>query len=111
MVSAALVSGPVVITHTKNDRAVGLAYPIASQIAGQIAASIGGKNDPYGGIGRNGAQKTPEAVDRNLLAAGGAYAFSSGKVYNLLADPFISSHSDVYGPEVAHAVVSAIAAS
>ena len=55
------VSGPIIITHTKNDKAVGIAYPLASRIAGQNAAALGDQNDPYGGMGRNGAQKTSEA--------------------------------------------------
>jgi hypothetical protein len=105
-----LVAGPVVITCTRNDRAVGLAYPLASLIAGQVAAELGDKNDLYGGIGRNGAQKTPEAVDGTLLAAGGAYAFQAGSLYNLKADQFISDHSDICGDEVAHALLTAVAA-
>ena len=34
------VAGPVLITHTKNDKAVGIAYPLASRIArdGDIGA-------------------------------------------------------------------------
>jgi hypothetical protein len=104
-----LVAGPVVITCTRNDRAVGVAYPLASLIAGQVAAELGDKNDLYGGMGRNGAQKTPEAVDGTLLAAGGAYAFQAGSVYNLNADQFISDHSDICGDEVAHALLTAVA--
>jgi len=56
------VSGPIIITHTKNDRAVGIAYPLASRIAGQNAAALGDQNDPYGGMGRNGAQNTAEVM-------------------------------------------------
>lgn len=104
-----LVRGPVVLTCTANDKAVGLAYPIASLTAGQVAAGIGDRNDKYGGIGRNGAQKTPEAVDLKLLAVGKAYEFQAGKIHNLLADPFVKNHSDVGGEEVAYALLAAIA--
>lgn len=110
VLSNQMVGGPVVITYTKNDQAVGVAYPLASLIAGQVANALGDKNDRYGGIGSNGAQKTPEALDRQLLATTGIYQFESGKVYNLNSDPFIKDHSDIAGQEVVHAVLSAIAA-
>ncbi len=109
VVANQLVKGPLVITHTKNDTAVGIAYPIASLIADQVAASLGDENDRYGGIGRNGAQKTPEAVPGDLLAIEGSYQFEPGKVYNLKSDQFIMHHGDISGKEVIHAVLSAIA--
>jgi hypothetical protein len=104
-----LVSGPVLVTHTHNDRAVGKAYPIASQIAGQVASALGDANSPYGGIGANGAQKTPETVQGKLLPAGGKYQLAAGKLYNLQADAFIADHSDIAKNEVAHAILSAVA--
>ena len=102
------VTGPVLITHTGNDVAVGIAYAIASRIAGQVAAAVGDANDLYGGIGRNGAQKTPEALPGHLLDIGGAYTWRPGAAHNLLADKFISSHSDVTGHQVAYALLSAL---
>ena len=57
------INGPVVITHPKIDKAVGLAYAIASRLAEQVAIDTGGPNDRYGGLGRNGALETPEALD------------------------------------------------
>src|SRR5262249_39740482 len=48
------VNGPIIATHTLNDQAVGVAYPIASRLAGQNANALGDANDPYGGVGRNG---------------------------------------------------------
>jgi pimeloyl-ACP methyl ester carboxylesterase len=109
VVTGEMVSGPVVITYTQNDRAVGVAYPLASLIAGQAAAALGDEHDLYGGIGRNGAQHTPEAVAGQLLAVGGAYEFGPRRLYNLNADPFITGHSDVCKNEVAQAVLSAVA--
>jgi len=104
------ISGPMIITHTKNDKAVGIAYAIVSRIAGQVAQAVGDKDDKYGGLGRNGAQKTPEAVEQTLLAVGDAgYDIQAGRLHNLLADAYISSHGDVAGPEVAYAVLSAVA--
>jgi hypothetical protein len=103
------IDGPVLVTHTANDRAVGIAYALASRAAGQIAAAVGGPDDVYGGIGRNGALSTPEARTGSLLDVGGAYDLRPGVVHNLLADRFVSGHSDVTGPQVAHALRSALA--
>lgn len=103
------VRGPVVITKTANDKAVGFAYAVASRISNDAAAGIGDAGDKFGGIGRNGAVKTTEAVDGELLAVGGAYAFKPRALHNLLADKFIADHSAVKGIQVAYAVLSAIA--
>jgi hypothetical protein len=110
------VRGPILITHTRNDKAVGVAYPIASRIAGQTAAALGDENDIYGGMGSNGAQNqntTPERVVGTLLDVGGGYPFAAGATsstpYNLLADAFISGHSDIVKPQVAYAVSVALA--
>lgn len=110
VVARTAISGPVIITCTSNDRAVGVAYPIASLVAGQTAAGLGDKDSKYGGIGRNGAQKTPEAVDSEMVEAGDPYALQPGKLHNLNADAFIKDHGDVSNPRVAHAVLSAVAA-
>jgi hypothetical protein len=104
-----LVQGPVLISYTEHDTAVGIAYPIASKIMQQTAARLGDRNDPYGGLGRNGAQNTPEAVDRFLLAVGGGYDLQTGTLYNLNADDFIANHGDICKNEVAYAVLSAAA--
>ena len=103
------VSGPILITHTANDKAVGIAYAIASRIAGQAAAAVGDANDTYGGIGRNGAQKTSEAIFGQLLEVRGAYAWKAGALHNLRADAFIKGHSDIKGHQVAYAILSAVA--
>ena len=73
------IKGPLIITHTTSDKAVGMAYPLASLLAGQNASALGDKNSVYGGIGRNGAQRTPEAVEGNLLTVGGNYTFAKGE--------------------------------
>lgn len=104
-----IVSGPVVVTCTPNDKAVGVAYPMASLLAGQTAAGLGDKNSIYGGIGRNGAQKTPMTVDGVMNAAGGAYTFQGGTIYNLGADAFVKNHSDITNENVVFAVLSAMA--
>ena len=103
-------SGPIVITHTKNDTAVGIAYPLASRIARQKAAQFGDANDPYGGMGRNGAQRTVEVdnAEAKLGEVGHAYGgLAPGRIFNLVADTFVKDHSDVRGPQVAYAILCA----
>ncbi len=102
------MNGPILITHSEHDLAVGIAYAIASRIARQVAAAIGDLNDPYGGIGRNGAQKTPEAIFCQLFSNGGSYQFKSHVPNNLDGDAIIEGHSDICRPEIAHALFSAI---
>ena len=109
VVSDKKISGPIYITYTAKDKAVGLAYPLASRLGGQVASGLGDENDTYGGMGRNGAQKTPEVTPHQLLAVNEQYAFVPGGVYNLDANGLITSHSDICRIEVAHALVSAIA--
>jgi hypothetical protein len=91
---------------------VGIAYPLASRIAQQVAAALGDENDPYGGMGRNGAQHTAEAAGHaaTLGPVGEEYSFAPGAVYNLRADQFISGHSDVRNGPVAYMVLSCTAA-
>ena len=109
------VRGPILITHTRNDTAVGIAYPIASRISGVNSAALGDENDIFGGLGSNGTQTadtTPERIVGTLLDVGQPYPFSSGvkptTPCNLKADAFISSHSDVQKPQVAFALTVAM---
>lgn len=100
------IHGPVVITHTHNDRAVRVAYAIASRLAGQAGAGLGDRGDLYGGIGANGSLGTG-AVESTLGPAGTPYAFAPGAIHNLRADATISGHSDVTNPAVANALAHA----
>ena len=107
VVDDAKCEGPILITHSVKDEAVGICYPIASRIFRQSASSLGGPNDRYGALGRNGARHTPEASDGDLLPEGGPYAFAPGLIYNLRADDIIQAHSDIVKPETAWALLSA----
>ncbi|KWW97824.1 hypothetical protein TH66_20525 [Carbonactinospora thermoautotrophica] len=109
LVTGRHVAGPVLITHTANDKAVGIAYALASRIAGQVAAAVGDAGDKYGALGRNGAQKTPEARFGRLQEVGAAYSWQPGRLHNLLADAYIRSHSDYKGRQVAYALLHAVA--
>ena len=104
------VKGPIIVTHTKNDKAVGVAYPLASRIAGDKTAAFGDENDKFGGLGRNGAQQMgkDEVVKGDLLDATADYAFQAGKFFNLEGSAFIKGHGDVTGKEIAHAVRKAV---
>jgi len=113
------IKGPIVITYTPNDRAVGIAYPVASRLAGTVASAFGDANDKFGGLGRNGAQKMEpgevvQGVDQ-LLAVGGKYSWRSGRFHNLEGSKYIidpnggDAHGFVTGKEVAWAVSRAMA--
>jgi hypothetical protein len=91
-----VVTGPILVTHSVHDDAAEVPYALAELLAGSI--------------GRHGAQRTVEAVTAELLA-GGRYGRRPGVPHNLRADRFVAGHSDVRGPEIAHALWSAIAAS
>ena len=67
IITNTMVAGPILVTHSVHDLAVGIAYPLASRLARQAASWLGDANDRYGGIGRNGAQKTPETIKAELL--------------------------------------------
>jgi hypothetical protein len=108
------ISGPILITHSVHDFPVGTCYPIASRMMNQAASAlIGGPNDKYGGMGRNGAQHTPEAVDDTLHDVGTKYAaFADGTwIRNLKGDgppppsaPTVTGHGDVAKPEITWAI-------
>jgi hypothetical protein len=113
------IKGPIVITYTPNDRAVGIAYPVASRLAGTVASALGDANDKFGGLGRNGTQKMEpgevvQGVDR-LLAVGGSYSWQSGRFHNLESSKYIidprgrDAHGFVTGKEVAWAISRAMA--
>jgi hypothetical protein len=113
------VKGPILVTYTPNDRAVGIAYPTASRLSGTVASAFGDKDDKFGGLGRNGAQKMEprevvQGVDR-LLAVGGSYAWQPGCFHNLESSKYIvdpkggDAHGFVTGKEVAWAISRAIA--
>lgn len=82
-----------------------------TRIAGQSNSVIGDRTSPFGGLGSNGAQHTPEArEDQPLATASGSYRFRAGLIHNLLAAQFIRGHGDVSGNEVANAIWQAMTA-
>lgn len=103
------VRGPVLVSHTARDWAVGLAYPLASRVAGQEASAIGDANDRYGGLGRNGPVRTPESTAQVVGKVGTAYGFKPGSLVGLDANKLIQSHGDIVHPETAYALLCAVA--
>ena len=83
-VTSSVVKGPFIATFSVQDTVVGKVYAVASRLAGDNVQEVGDASDPYGGIGRNGAQRTAEAVFAPLRQAGSPpYEFQIGKIVNL----------------------------
>lgn len=104
-----VVKGPIIATYSKRDTVVGYAYAISSRLAGDNVKAIGDASDQYGGLGRNGAQRTSESKSHTLLAPGGAYQFTSGVVNNVNGDAIIQDHGDIKRAEVTWAFAQAVA--
>jgi hypothetical protein len=111
VVASGVVKGPLVATFSMQDTVVGKVYAIASRLAGDNVQEIGDATDPYGGIGRNGAQRTAEAVFAPLRKAGSPpYKFEIGKIVNLDGSGgLITSHGDVTNSNVTFAFACAVA--
>jgi hypothetical protein len=109
VVANRFVDGEIIVTHTLNDRAVHIAYSIASA-AVREQASQARQPSRYGGLGANGTRHTPEAKNIRMLPPGTPYNFSSHDLWNLDASDFVSGHSDVRNDGVAFAICSAIGA-
>src|SRR6185437_2416384 len=62
VIGSRIVLGPIIATFSKLDSVIGNAYALASRLAGDRLQAIGDSADPYGGIGHNGAQRTPESI-------------------------------------------------
>lgn len=112
------IQGPLVTTRSKHDTAVGVLYPLASRVNGSVSFVPG--LPKYGAIGSYGLQGVADAdrTDTAMLASDGVYNLAKGRVYNLEASQFIAkkegasgAHSDIAGPEVAHAIWEAAFAS
>jgi len=115
IVGESLVRGPMLVTTSIHDRAVGVFYPLGAGAAGQVA--FGDEGPPvYGGIGSFGARGPGiEIRDEDLRRVDSDYELHPGVCYNLRADAVIAvsagiagAHSDICHPEVARAVWRAV---
>jgi hypothetical protein len=111
-----LVSGPIVATRSKFDRAVGFFYPLGAGSAAQIVLAAE-DYPPYGGLGTFGIRGVKGAEDNGMLPVTSSYGFATGRIYNLEASGVIKNgsgasgaHSDISHPEVAHALWEAVSA-
>src|SRR4029079_7847922 len=83
VVAKHIVKGPFVSTFSAQDTVVGKAYSIMSRLAGDNTREIGDASDQFGGIGRNGPQKTAEVATSPLRAPGAQYDYKAGVINNL----------------------------
>lgn len=108
VLSKKAVAGPLVTTQSSHDSAVGSAYPAAVGLVKEF--DFGTELPKFGGVGTWGIQGTTIAEKQPLLDESGSYAFAPGRVYNLDGSRFISGHSAIDGPQVAHMIWQAAAA-
>jgi hypothetical protein len=107
------VRGPVIVTRSIYDRAVGILYPWASAASFNDGAFDADEEDLplYGAIGKFGIRALPNVEFRDMLDQNGLYKFKPGWIYNIQSSQYIrhgggvsGAHSDIAGPEVAHAM-------
>ena len=109
VIETQIVRGPIVSTFSKLDSVVGTAYALASRLAQDRLQAIGDAADPYGGIGHNGALRTPESISIRLHRQGQPYHFRPGMVTCLDGSAgLITNHGDVTNAHATYAVASAI---
>ncbi|MCJ1962984.1 hypothetical protein [Novosphingobium mangrovi (ex Hu et al. 2023)] len=90
------IAGPIIYTHTHNDFACTIAYPIASRFSGDTTLALGDADDVFGAIGANGPQGLDSALLNTLDPAQPEPL--AGKVNTVLADSFVrkTSASDAH---------------
>lgn len=109
-----VVKGPIVTTRSEHDMAVGSLYPVAAGVARQVAFAPG-ELPKYGGVGTFGLRGGGlEIEDLVAGAVDAAYAFRSGRIYNVNCNHVIregkppsGAHSDIARPEIGHLVWAA----
>ena len=88
---------------------------MASRINQDDRLALGDKNDPFGAIGRNGAQQMEDtevdALETMLRPATDTqpYKFKQPLIFNLNGDTLITNHGDVTNEAIVFAVLSAVA--
>ncbi|QSR85251.1 hypothetical protein [Methylacidimicrobium sp. B4] len=93
------------MSHTHNDLALTVAYPLASRLSHDITQAIGDASDEFGAMGANGPQKLAPGV-AELDDVTQAFDPKRGKVNTFLADGFIvktaqvDAHNNVTNPTV-----------
>lgn len=107
------VDGPLCVTHSLKDTAVGTAYPLASIAARDDASAVSDTLYRWGAMGHDGAQNSG-ATAAPLGPVGTDYSFGIGSFLNLDGNAIITqggppsgAHSDIVHPEIAWAVLAA----
>ena len=108
LAAPAAVDGPIVVTRSQYDRAVGTFYPLGSRISGERL--LGDDDFPeFGGIGTFGVRGAAPSEEQELLADDASYRLDPGCVYNVDASAVIregggpsGAHNDIAHPRVAH---------
>jgi hypothetical protein len=107
------VDGPLCVTHSLRDTAVGTAYPLASLASRDDSAALSDLLYRWGGMGHDGAQAVG-ATSAKLGPVGTKYEFGIGTFLNLDGNTVITqggppsgAHSDIVHPEIAWAVLTA----
>ncbi len=103
------VDGPIITTQSIHDLAVAVYYPAAVGLVGESAFDT--DFPEFGGVGRFGIQGTSVAKPIKMLDEKGVYGFQPGVIYNIESSEYIKkmdgasgAHSDIDGPQVAHAM-------
>jgi pimeloyl-ACP methyl ester carboxylesterase len=106
-------TGPIAITHTHNDEACTFWYAIASRLSRDMAKAISDKDDAFGAMGANGAQKlNPEVLAQDVSDLN--FRPVAGKVNRFLADSYVvktdtlDAHNNVTNPTVGRLVASVL---
>jgi pimeloyl-ACP methyl ester carboxylesterase len=109
MIKRGGVRGPIVTTQSIHDTAVGTFYPLAVKLVGQV--EFAPELPEFGAVGTYGIQGVENIVPGTMLPETGSYGFTRGKIHNLDSSQFIAkidgasgAHSDIDGPQVAHAI-------
>ncbi|MEJ2889215.1 hypothetical protein [Actinomycetospora aeridis] len=108
------VHGPLVSTHTPNDRAVGWWYPNASVLARQDNQASTSALYRWGAVGHDGYQQVAAAETR-VVPTRTPYGFPAGRFTNVEVSDvvrhdlswFSGAHSDIRHDEIAWLLVSA----
>jgi hypothetical protein len=95
------LTGPIAITHTHNDSACTFWYPLASRFSRDTTSAFGDKDDPFGAMGANGAQKLAAAMVAPEVV-GPPFAPKRGKVNGFPADAFVVEVKEGPNPVDAH---------
>ncbi|MFT3883737.1 MAG: alpha/beta hydrolase [Gemmatales bacterium] len=103
------VNGPISVTYSRKDKALTLAYAMASQMAGQLGELPGRRMSTnfelYSALGANGIVAVPGVPQLVLGKSGTVYALRPG-LNSLDANTVIQSHGDIRRDEVAWLVWS-----